>query len=86
MRARIQFDMRVLNDTVPVEIEGTCNQQTFYYRARHGRWCVTTSVLSHANGDEPIADGECDIDEQTDLGFALARIHEHVITPAAERR
>lgn len=80
----VQFDMRVLNRAVPMEIEGTCNQRPFYYRARHERWSISPHVVDHANGTEPIASGECDIDQQSDLAFALDRIYEHLIAPALD--
>lgn len=81
----LQFDMRVINRTLPVEIEGTCNQRPFYYRARGGIWRIFGHVVDSVGDEPPFASGECDIDEQTDLVFAVARICEHIIQPALDR-
>lgn len=77
----LQFDMRVINTTLPVEIEGTCNQRPFYYRARSGYWRIDAHVVNCAANQEPYASGDCDIDEQTSLRFAFDRIFEHVMEP-----
>lgn len=77
----LQFDMRVLNTGLPVEIEGTCNQRPFYYRARGGTWRIFGHVVDSVGDELPFASGECDVDEQVDLGFALDRIYEYLIEP-----
>jgi hypothetical protein len=38
-------------------------------------------VVDYSLDSDPFAEGECSVDEQVDIGFALDRIYEHLIEP-----
>lgn len=78
----VQFHMEILTDYVPIEIMGTCNRKTFYYRSRHQKWGIWDHIVDFGNVPF-IAGGKCEDD--TSMEDALKRIMEYVVMPAYKK-
>ena len=76
MQRHTVLTFEILCPAVPLEITGTIDGYTFYYRGRHDRWAVYRDIYDFgiSRRPDPIAHGNSNNGDEHDLVFAIKQI------------